>query len=72
MALVIASLLAQALALTVTLSPILERAVQPLTVVLERDGRFPDFAQMVGQLRATRRALAAGRSRAQLEVRHAA
>jgi NitT/TauT family transport system permease protein len=35
MALLIASLLAQALALTVTLSPILERAVQPLTVVLQ-------------------------------------
>jgi len=35
MALVIASLLAQALALTVTLSPILQRAVQPLTVVLQ-------------------------------------
>ena len=35
LALVIASLLAQALALTVTLSPILERAVQPLTVVLQ-------------------------------------
>jgi NitT/TauT family transport system permease protein len=34
-ALIIASLLAQALALTVTLSPILERAVQPLTVVLQ-------------------------------------
>jgi len=35
LALVIASLLAQALALTVTLSPILERAIQPLTVVLQ-------------------------------------
>ena len=35
LALVIASLLAQALALTVTLSRILERAVQPLTVVLQ-------------------------------------
>lgn len=34
-ALVIASLLAQALALTVTLSPLLERAVKPLTVVLQ-------------------------------------
>ena len=34
-ALLIASLLAQALALIVTLSPILERAVQPLTVVLQ-------------------------------------
>jgi NitT/TauT family transport system permease protein len=35
LALLIASLLAQALALTVTLSPILERAVQPLTVALQ-------------------------------------
>jgi NitT/TauT family transport system permease protein len=35
LALLIASLLAQALALTVTLSPILERAVQPLTVILQ-------------------------------------
>lgn len=34
-ALVIASLLAQALALTVALSPLLERAVKPLTVVLQ-------------------------------------
>jgi len=35
MALVIASLIGQALALVVTLSPILQRAVQPLTVVLQ-------------------------------------
>lgn len=34
-ALIIASLLAQALALTVALSPLLERAVKPLTVVLQ-------------------------------------
>lgn len=34
-ALVIASLLAQALALTVALSPLLERAMKPLTVVLQ-------------------------------------
>lgn len=34
-ALLIASVLAQSLALTVALSPILERAVQPLTVVLQ-------------------------------------
>ena len=34
-ALVIASLLAQALALTVALSPLLERAVKPLTVILQ-------------------------------------
>jgi NitT/TauT family transport system permease protein len=34
-ALIIASVLAQGLALSVTLSPILERAVQPLTVVLQ-------------------------------------
>jgi NitT/TauT family transport system permease protein len=34
-ALVIASLIAQALALAVALSPLLERAVQPLTVVLQ-------------------------------------
>lgn len=36
---------------------------QPLTVILERDGRYPMFAELVTQLDAARAALARGRSR---------
>jgi uncharacterized protein (UPF0276 family) len=39
------------------------RAPQPLTVVLERDGHYPAFDVLRGELRAARRALAAGRAR---------
>lgn len=47
-------------------------APQPLTVIIERDGRFPDFARLVGQLRAARAALAAGRRRGLQEAKRAA
>jgi len=39
------------------------RASRPLTVVLERDGAFPDIEILLGQLDRARRALEAGRSR---------
>lgn len=38
------------------------RCPQPLTVILERDGRHPPFAALLAQLRAAREALAAGRA----------
>lgn len=41
----------------------LARAVpQPLTVVLERDGRYPAFSEMLAQLQQARHALARGRA----------
>jgi uncharacterized protein (UPF0276 family) len=43
-------------------------APQPLTIVLERDGEFPPFEQLLGELGLARAALAAGRqSAAQLQ-----
>jgi uncharacterized protein (UPF0276 family) len=38
-----------------------ERCAQPLTVILERDGSYPDFAVLLEQLLRARQALAAGR-----------
>ena len=38
------------------------KAPQPLTVIIERDGRYPPFVQLLGELAAARRALAAGRA----------
>jgi uncharacterized protein (UPF0276 family) len=37
------------------------RAAQPLTVILERDGRYPPMARLLQQLDAARQALALGR-----------
>ncbi len=39
------------------------RCPQALSIVLERDGRFPSMTVLLGQLRQARRALAAGRTR---------
>ena len=39
-------------------------APQPLTVILERDGHFPSFAHLLGQLDAARAALRSGRASA--------
>jgi uncharacterized protein (UPF0276 family) len=39
------------------------RAPQGLTVIVERDGRYPDFASLLHQLARARAALAAGRQR---------
>jgi len=36
---------------------------QPLTVILERDGRYPPFAVLAAEIDAARAALARGRSR---------
>lgn len=43
-------------------------ASQPLDVILERDGQFPDFAHLLGQLDAARSALSAGRAAAGLKA----
>lgn len=40
------------------------RVAQPLTVILERDGRYPPMESLLAQLAEARRALAAGRQRA--------
>jgi uncharacterized protein (UPF0276 family) len=42
-----------------------QRARQPLTVVLERDGAFPTFAELLADLERARQALGAGRRAAQ-------
>jgi uncharacterized protein len=39
------------------------KAPQPLTVIIERDGRYPDFAALRTQIAMARAALAAGRAR---------
>jgi uncharacterized protein len=39
-----------------------QRCSQPLTVILERDGRYPQFNQLLQQLQQARKALALGRS----------
>ena len=38
------------------------RASQPLTVIIERDGRYPDFAVLLEQVERARRALDARRA----------
>ncbi len=40
-----------------------ERAHQPLTVILERDGEYPAMAALLDELGRARRALKAGRGR---------
>ena len=47
------------------------RCPQPLTVILERDGRFPAMGVLMEQLRRARSALAAGRARALARLRTA-
>jgi len=42
-----------------------ERCPQPLTVILERDGRYPEFKVLLQQLQRAREALESGRLRAQ-------
>jgi uncharacterized protein len=39
------------------------KAPQPLTVIIERDGRYPDFNDLPGQIAKARAALASGRAR---------
>ena len=39
------------------------KAPQHLTVIIERDGRYPDFADLLEQIARAREALAAGRAR---------
>jgi uncharacterized protein (UPF0276 family) len=40
-----------------------ERCPQPLTVILERDGQYPEFARLLRQLQRAREALASGRAK---------
>jgi uncharacterized protein (UPF0276 family) len=47
------------------LAEVAARATQPLTVVLERDGDYPEMALLLGELDRARAALARGRARAQ-------
>ena len=42
-----------------------EHCPQPLTVILERDGRYPQFRVLLQQLQRARESVAAGRCRAQ-------
>lgn len=44
------------------------RATLPLTVILERDGRFPPIERLLGELDAARAALARGRARAAVAI----
>lgn len=53
-------------AVFVLLEDLAGRVAQPLTVILERDGRYPAMPVLVAQLQRLRQALASGRS-----VRHA-
>jgi uncharacterized protein len=39
------------------------KAPRPLTVIIERDGRYPDFVALLEQIACARMALAAGRAR---------
>lgn len=45
------------------LSELAARVTQPLDVVIERDGHYPDFAEMLDQMRWAREALMRGRAR---------
>ena len=45
------------------LTDLAEQSSQPLTVIIERDGRYPEFPVLVQQLRRARAALAEGRER---------
>jgi uncharacterized protein (UPF0276 family) len=40
-----------------------ERCPQPLTVILERDGQYPEFTRLLRQLQRAREALASGRAK---------
>lgn len=48
------------------------RVPQPLTVIIERDGRYPDFAALMEQIARARAALAAGRARREVKRRQVA
>ncbi len=46
----------------VLLETLAAKAPQSLTVIIERDGRYPEFAELLEQMRAARAALARGRA----------
>jgi uncharacterized protein len=50
----------------VLLTALAARAAQPLTVIVERDGAYPPFAQLLAQLARAREALATGRAQLRL------
>jgi uncharacterized protein len=45
---------------------------QSLSVIIERDGHYPDFAALLEQIARARTALARGRVRREAELRHVA
>ena len=45
-----------------------QRCPQPLTVILERDGKYPQFTELLQQLHQARQALALGRSRVSRQI----
>jgi len=45
-----------------------EHCSQPLTVILERDGRYPQFKALLRQLQRAREALASGRAKRSREA----
>jgi uncharacterized protein (UPF0276 family) len=50
------------------LSWLAEHCPQPLTVILERDGRYPQFTALLRQLNRARAALASGRAKRSQEA----
>lgn len=48
------------------------KAPRPLTVIIERDGRYPDFAALLEQISRARSVLATGRKRREVERRQVA
>ena len=48
------------------------KAPQPLTVIIERDGLYPDFTALLEQMARARAALALGRERREIELRQVA
>jgi hypothetical protein len=48
------------------------KAPQPLTVIIERDGHYPDFGALLEQMARARSALVTGRARREGERREVA
>jgi hypothetical protein len=50
------------------LSWLAEHCAQPLTVILERDGQYPEFSGLLRQLQRARDALSSGRAKRSQEA----
>jgi uncharacterized protein (UPF0276 family) len=53
------------------LTDLAERCSEPLTVIIERDGCYPEFSVLIRQMRRAREALACGRRRREMRQTHA-